>query len=303
MKLSELTKDIKEAVGDPGTTGVITEETEYSFFAKVNVAELLVKFDQDPEVTKEYFIEAQLTADPASGKLRLRHYPNKDTASVTTLEKKNKVDLNRSIEELVTLPESFLKPLISLSNSVTSRFRFFVPVKRADNEPIRRQDGTIMQWQVDFFVNTFDPEIQLTHEAFSEWVKIEVEVDVDALSADTVASHIPFDTEALIDARSKDDSERAIIDTLYSKVYNLAGKGLAGPTGTYKPAEPEKQPETTEDDDTDFSKHIEQQPDEGTQPPEGAGDGTQQDPPKNQEGQQQSDNDENKPDDNLDFQG
>ena len=296
MKLSELTKDIKEAVGDPGSTGVITEETEYSFFAKVNVAELLVKFDQDPEVTKEYFIEAQLTADPASGKLRLRHYPNKDTASVTTLEKKNKVDLNRSIEELVTLPESFLKPLISLSNSVTSRFRFFVPVKRADNEPIRRQDGTIMQWQVDFFINTFDPEIQLTHEAFSEWVKIEVEVDVDALSADTVASHIPFDTEALIDARSKDDSERGIIDTLYSKVYNLAGKGLAGPTGTYKPAEPEKEPETTEDDDTDFSKHIEQQPDEGQQQqPEGQG--SQQEPPENQEG------DENKPDDNLDFQG
>ena len=301
MKLSELTKDIKEAVGDPGSTGVITEETEYSFFAKVNVAELLVKFDQDPEVTKEYFIEAQLTADPASGKLRLRHYPNKDTASVTTLEKKNKVDLNRSIEELVTLPESFLKPLISLSNSVTSRFRFFVPVKRANNEPVRRQDGTIMQWQVDFFINTFDPEIQLTHEAFSEWVKIEVEVDVDALSADTVASHIPFETEALIDARSKDDSERGIIDTLYSKVYNLAGKGLAGPTGTYKPAEPEKEPDTTDDDDTDFSKHIEQQPDEGQQPPEGQG--SQQELPENKEGQQQSEGGENKPDDNLDFQG
>lgn len=300
MKLSELTKDIKEAVGDPGSTGVITEETEYSFFAKVNVAELLVKFDQDPEVTKEYFIEAQLTADPASGKLRLRHYPNKDTAPVTTLEKKNKVDLNRSIEELVTLPESFLKPLISLSNSVTSRYRFFVPVKRADNEPIRRQDGTIMQWQVDFFINTFDPEITLTHEAFSEWVKIEVEVDVDALSADTVAKHIPFDTEALIDARSKDDSERAVIDTLYSKVYNLAGKGMAGPTHTYKPAEPEREPEATEDDDTDFSKHIEQQPDEGQQQPEGQG--SRQEPPENGEGQQ-TDDDENKPDDNLDFQG
>lgn len=293
MKLSQLTKDIKEAVGDPGSTGVITEETEYSFFAKVNVAELLVKFDQDPEVTKEYFIEAQLTADPASGKLRLRHYPNKDTAPVTTLEKKNKVDLNRSIEELVTLPESFLKPLISLSNSVTSRYRFFVPVKRADNEPIRRQDGTIMQWQVDFFINTFDPEITLTHEAFSEWVKIEVEVDVDALSADTVAKHIPFDTEALIDARSKDDSERAVIDTLYSKVYNLAGKGVAGPTHTYKPAEPEREPGTTEDDDTDFSKHIEQP---------ASTDGGGQEPPENGEGQQ-TDGDENKPDDNLDFQG
>lgn len=300
MKLSQLTKDIKEAVGDPGSTGVITEETEYSFFAKVNVAELLVKFDQDPEVTKEYFIEAQLTADPASGKLRLRHYPNKDTAPVTTLEKKNKVDLNRSIEELVTLPESFLKPLISLSNSVTSRYRFFVPVKRADNEPIRRQDGTIMQWQVDFFINTFDPEITLTHEAFSEWVKIEVEVDVDALSADTVAKHIPFDTEALIDARSKDDSERAVIDTLYSKVYNLAGKGVAGPTHTYKPAEPEREPETTEDDDTDFSKHIEQQPDD--QQPPAPTDGGGQEPPENGEGQQ-TDGDENKPDDNLDFQG
>lgn len=301
MKLSQLTKDIKEAVGDPGSTGVITEETEYSFFAKVNVAELLVKLDQDPEVTKEYFIEAQLTADPASGKLRLRHYPNKDTAPITTLEKKNKVDLNRSIEELVTLPESFLKPLISLSNSVTSRFRFFVPVKRADNEPIRRQDGTIMQWQVDFFINTFDPEIQLTHEAFSEWVKIEVEVDVDALSADTVAKHIPFDTEALIDARSKDDSERAVIDTLYSKVYNLAGKGLAAPTPTYKPAEPEKEPETTEDDETDFSKHVEQQPDDGQQPPE-TNDGGGTEPPENDEGQQAG-GDENKPDDNLDFQG
>lgn len=267
MKLTELTKDINEAVGDPGTTGVITEETEYSFFAKVNVAELLVEFDQDPEVTKEYFIEAVLTADPASGKLRLRHYPNKDTASVTTLEKKNKVDLNRSIEELVTIPESFLKPLISLSNSVTSRVRFFVPVKRGDNEPVRRQDGTIMQWQVDFFINTFDPEIQLTHEAFSEWVKIEVEVDVDTLRADTVAAHIPFNTETLIDARSKDDSERNIIDTLYSKVYNLAGKGLAGPTPEYKPAEPEKapEPEQTQDDD-DFHSHMEKQPSEDEVP-------------------------------------
>lgn len=296
MKLSDLTKDIKEAVGDPASTGVITEETEYSFFAKVNVAELLVKFDQDPEVTKEYFIEAQLTADPASGKLRLRHYPNKDTGSVTTLEKKNKVDLNRSIEEMVTLPESFLKPLITLSKSVTSRVRFFVPVKRASNEPIRRQDGTIMQWQVDFFINTFDPEIQLTHDAFSEWVKIEVEVDVDALSADTVASHIPFETEALIDARSKDDSERNIIDTLYSKVYNLAGKGLAGPTPEYKPAEPEKHEseQNDDDDDHDFSQHMQKRPNEdGGEPPAAT------EPPDNQPPAGEPEQNE----DDLDFKG
>lgn len=297
MKLSELTKDIKEAIGDPDTTGKITEETEYSFFAKVNVAELLVKFDQDPEVTKEYFIEAMLTADPASGKLRLRHYPNKDTASLTTLEKKNKVDLNRSIEELVTIPESFLKPLIGLSQSVTSRVRFYVPVKRGDNEPIRRQDGTVMQWQVDFFINTFDPEISLTHEAFSEWVKIEVEVDIDALRADTVAKHIPFDTESLIDARSKDDSERNIIDTLYSKVYNLAGKGMAGPTPTYKPAEPEqKVPEETQDDDNDFDKHMERQPAEVAEaPPEPAKPAETPEQPETTPGSE--------PDDNFDFQG
>ena len=288
MKLSELTKDIQEAVGDPDTTGKITEETEYSFFAKVNVAELLVKFDQDPEVTKEYFIEAQLSADPANGKLRLRHYPNKETASVTVLERKTKVDLNRSIEESVTMPESFLKPLISLSSSVTSRVRYYIPVKRGDNEPIRRQDGTIMMWQADFFINTFDPEIALTHDAFSEWIKIEVEVDVDALRADTVAKHIPFDTEALIDARSKDDSERNVIDTLYSKVYNLAGKA---PVEKPAPAAEPVKPEQT-DEHEDFEQHM-----QGEQEPAEKPDTTQTEPAPDESSKSTED------EDNFEFPG
>lgn len=224
MKLSELNAKHVDPTPNTDNTGVQSLETEYSFIAKVNREALLNQLLQDPEVTHEYLIEGTITSDPSAGKLRVRHWPGKDKPSVTKLEQKVKISLNQAIETAVDIPESMLKPLISVCDNVSSRIRYYVPVKRPDGSVVKRLDQTIMQWQVDFYLLGFDPEMKATAESFSEWVKIEVEVDADTLSANQVANNIPFETEELLDARSKDESTRNIIDTLYGTVYNLVGR-------------------------------------------------------------------------------
>ena len=224
MKLSELASKHKEPTPNTDNTGTQTLEVEYSFIAKVDRHALLSQLYNDPEVTSEYMIEGNITSDPSTGKLRVRHWPSNDRPSVTKLEQKIKVELNKAIETSVDIPEAMLKPLISVCKDVTARVRFYVPVKRPDGSVVKRIDDTVMQWQVDFFLLGFDPELKATPESFSEWVKIEVEVDNDTLSATQVANNIPFETQELLDARSKDESTRNIIDTLYGAVYNLVGR-------------------------------------------------------------------------------
>lgn len=265
MKLSDALKATQEAKPDTNNNGTQTVEIEYSFFAKVNVGELLTSFIGNAEITHEHFIEGNLTHDPSVGKMRLRHYPNDKTMPVTKLELKNKVDLNTAIETATDLPESFLKPLLSLCSNVTARVRFYVPVKRTDGSTLQRRDGTLLMWQVDFFINNLDPEDKLKVEAISEWVKIELEVDHDTLSAVQVGNMIPFEYQHLIDARSKDDSERNLIDSLYSTVYNLSGRGtlpepkpasLPAPDNTGSGTDDDQGNQEDEDDDDDFDTHL-----------------------------------------------
>lgn len=262
MKFSDAIKATQEVRPDTNNTGSQELEIEYSFFAKVNVGELITAFTEDPQVTHEHFIEGNLTHDPKAGKMRLRHFPNTKSMPVTKLEMKEKIDLNKAVETSVDLPDSFLKPMLSLCKNVTARVRYYVPVKRADGSTVKRRDQTMLMWQVDFFINNLDPEEKLTTEAMSEWVKIELEVDNDAIPADNVGRMIPFEYQHLIDARSKDDSERALIDSLYSTVYNLSGRGTLPEPSTpaappAKPTAPATVPtEDESDDDDDFDTHL-----------------------------------------------
>lgn len=266
MRFSDVLKATQEVRPDTNNTGSQELEIEYSFFAKVNVGELIAGFAQDPQITHEHFIEGNLTHDSKAGKMRLRHFPNSKSMPVTKLEMKEKIDLNKAVETSVDLPDSFLRPLLTLCKNVTARVRYYVPVKRSDGSVVKRRDETLLMWQVDFFINNLDPEEKLTTEAISEWVKIELEVDNDALTSDNVGQMIPFECLHLIDARSKDDSERNLIDSLYSTVYNLAGRGTlpepsapALPTPTDQPAEPNTPPAGTSDDDEDdddFDSHL-----------------------------------------------
>lgn len=266
MKLSDAIKATQEVRPDTNNTGTQELEIEYSFFAKVNVGELIAGFAEDPQITHEHFIEGNLTHDPKAGKMRLRHFPNNKSMPVTKLEMKEKIDLNRAVETSVDLPDSFLRPMLTLCKNVTARVRYYVPVKRADGSVVKRRDETMLMWQVDFFINNLDPEEKLTTEAISEWVKIELEVDNDAIPADNVGRMIPFEYQHLIDARSKDDSERALIDSLYSTVYNLSGRGTlpepSSPTppaaaAPETPAVPAATGETEdEDEDDDFDSHL-----------------------------------------------
>lgn len=225
MKLSEIIQATQEIRPDTNNTGTQSLEIEYSYFAKANVSELIAKFAEDPEITHEHFIEATLTQDPKVGKLRMRHFPNVKSMPVTRLEKKEKLDTNRAVETAVDIPDGFLRPLLSLSKSVNARLRYYVPVRRGDGSIVKRRDNTLLMWQVDMFINNLDPEEKLTADAISEWIKIEIEVDKDTLSAESVGRMIPFDYQHLIDARSKDDNERTLISNLYDTVYNLSGRG------------------------------------------------------------------------------
>lgn len=266
MKLIDAIKATQEVRPDTNNTGSQELEIEYSFFAKVNVGELIAAFTEDPQITHEHFIEGNLTHDPKAGKMRLRHFPNTKSMPVTKLEMKEKIDLNKAVETSVDVPDSFLRPLLTLCKNVTARVRYYVPVKRADGSVVKRRDETMLMWQVDFFINNLDPEEKLTTEAISEWIKIELEVDNDAIPADNVGRMIPFEYQHLIDARSKDDSERALIDSLYSTVYNLSGRGTlpepssptppdaAAPATATVPAENGETED--EDDDDDFDSHL-----------------------------------------------
>lgn len=225
MKLSDLVS--AEAEQNPEETSTVsrTLETEYSFIAKVNVNELVAKLREDPEVTSTVFIEGILTYDKTLGKIRLRHYPNDKKQSTTKMDLKLRIDELRSVEEVVEIPESFLKPLIPICKSVTARVRFFIPAKNPrSGEIIKYPDGKLLVWEVDFYLNTLTPTEEFSEATVSEWVKIELEVRDASLEVDSVERAIPFECIQVLDSRTKEESERVLIDTLYNSVYNLSGK-------------------------------------------------------------------------------
>lgn len=227
MKLSDLVS--AEAEQNPEETSTVsrTLETEYSFIAKVNVNELVAKLREDPEVTSTVFIEGILTYDKTLGKIRLRHFPNEKKQSTTKMDLKLRIDEMRSIEEVVEIPESFLKPLIPICKSVTARVRFFIPAKNPrSGEIIKYPDGKLLVWEVDFYLNTLTPTEEFSEATVSEWVKIELEVRDASLEIGSVERAIPFECLQILDSRTKEESERVLIDTLYNSVYNLSGKPM-----------------------------------------------------------------------------
>lgn len=226
MKLSDISAMYEEQPLEPTATMTQTVEREYSYFAHVNVAELVETFRKDPAITSQVFLEGGLTHDKELGKIRLRHYPNDKTQSSTKLERKVRISEFESTEETVELPEGFLKPLVGICTSLTSRIRFFVPATTPTGKAIKYSDGTLLVWQVDVFMDTLNPDDVLETSTLSDWIKIELEVRDIVMTSEQVQEAIPFECKQIIDARSKDESERQLIDTLYTKVYNLTGKPM-----------------------------------------------------------------------------
>lgn len=257
MKLSEISALFKDEEREATSTVSSTLEREYSFFGKVDVAKLVTGFKNDHEVTSQVFIEASLGGDRENGKLRLRHFPNKTKQSTTKLERKLKISEMESIEETVEIPVGFLKPLLLLSQSITARVRYFVPAKTPSGVQIKYKDGTLLMWQIDLFMDTLNPDDNLDLATISPWVKIELEVRDIVLDVADVQDAIPIECEQVIDARTKDDSERQLIDALYSTVYNLNGKTMEQPQ--LPPAETAPAQDTpastgdNDDDDFDFN--------------------------------------------------
>lgn len=253
MKLSEITSLYKEETVDPNSNISQVLEREYSFFADVDIGKLIGDFRGDPAITSQVFLEGSVTHDKELGKIRLRHYPNDKKQSSTKLERKVKISDLESTEESVEIPEGFLKPLISICTSLTSRIRFFVPAKTPTGKVIKYPDGEILMWQIDVFMDTLNPDDVFETSSLSSWVKIELEVRDLVLEPEEVKQSIPFECKHIIDSRSKDDSERQLIDTLYTTVYNLTGKAMEQRQPA--PAETGKIIDTPEDnssDDFDF---------------------------------------------------
>lgn len=191
-------------------------EKEYSYFVHLTDRQLKSLLDRGAGLSIQMFDEITFAFNKGVPKPRLRYY--------------SKMGQLRSAEGLVDVAEPYeftakQKPLehnTSISKlqydalapqgtSKTSRMRIIVPVMQ-NNTPVMRESGTELAWEIDIYIDA-------QTRSWSNWVKVELEVD--DFKYPNVAGAIPFEYETLINSDTENPDERAIIQNLYDHVYNL----------------------------------------------------------------------------------
>lgn len=195
-----------------------SEEVEYSQFLKLSTQQLNNILERFSDCKKMLFSESKLNTE--YGKSRLRHYLSNNEIQYELTTKTFSDTAKAKIETNVTIPEEIYKALNSSAISTVVRIRYFIPITK-DGQILTKADGSNLEWELDCYVVAGDLNDGKIYQ-WSEWVKLELEVDKATL--DNVVEFIPFEYNKIILADSTDAAERAQIEYLYNEVYNVRGK-------------------------------------------------------------------------------
>lgn len=195
-------------------------EKEYSYFVHVTDEQLQTLLQRGEGLHIQLFDEITFPFIKGAPKPRLRYYSKvgklrSDEGLVDVKEPyeftaKKKGDAG-SLEHNTAISAIQYEALEPLGSSKTSRMRISVPVMQND-APIVRQNGSELAWEIDIYIDA-------QRRTWSNWIKVELEVD--DFKYPNVAGAIPFDYETLIVSSTEEESERNIIQNLYDHVYNL----------------------------------------------------------------------------------
>lgn len=191
-------------------------EKEYSYFVHLTDEQLKTLLERGAGLSIRMFDEVTFPFNPGVPKPRLRYYSKVgqlrsaegllDVAEPYEFTAKQKpLEHNTSISQLQ------YEALEPLGSSKTSRMRIIVPVMQND-APVMRASGAELAWEIDIYIDA-------QTRSWSNWVKVELEVD--DFKYPNVAGAIPFEYETLINSDTAIPDERAIIQNLYDHVYNL----------------------------------------------------------------------------------
>lgn len=214
--LSEYLEGIK-----PGLEATSVEvEKEYSYFVHVTDEQLQTLLARGEGLHISLFDEVTFPFTKGAPKPRLRYYSKvgklrseegllevKDPYEFTA---KKKTDDGNS-EHNTVISQVQYESLEPLASSKTSRMRISVPVMQND-APIVRANGTELAWEIDIYIDA-------QRRTWSNWIKVELEVD--DFKYPNVVGAIPFEYETLIESSSQEPADREIIQNLYDHVYNL----------------------------------------------------------------------------------
>ena len=172
--LSEYLNEIK-----PGLEATSVEvEKEYSYFVHVTDEQLQTLLTRGEGLHIQLFDELTFPFTKGAPKPRLRFYSKvgklrsnegllavKDPYEFTA---KQKTD-NGNNEHNTAVSQLQYESLEPLASSKTSRMRISVPVMQND-APIVRANGSELAWEIDIYIDA-------QRRTWSNWVKVELEVD------------------------------------------------------------------------------------------------------------------------------
>lgn len=193
-------------------------ETEYSYFIELSDDELSTFLEQASEYRFNVFSESKLkTDDSYAGKARIRHYINNESDDKYEFTVKTHKGGKSKLEENNDIGADGYDVLLSNAVSTVIRTRYYIPVIKTDGSHVNKGDGTVLEWEVDLYIDA-RPGANGIH----PWAKIELEVDNATL--DDVKNLIPIKYSRVIDSDTNDVFEREHINTLYHDEYNVHGK-------------------------------------------------------------------------------
>ena len=186
---------------DKSKTGTeVEEEREYCFFLRLTDGQMEKLADTVAGVERKFIYEGKLGRNKEV-RIRKKLHGNFDLDK-TTIETKYPVG-EKAIGVKNELAEETFDRLIPCCDLVSARVRFELDA------------GNDLEWEVDVFLLPNEGEPR-----YSNWVKLEMEVDQFKDSDETVIASIPFEYETIINARAMSDSEGEQVNMLWNVVYN-----------------------------------------------------------------------------------
>lgn len=178
----------------------VEEEREYCFFLKLTDGQMEKLADVVAGVEREFIYEGKLGRNKEV-RIRKKLHSNFDfdKASIETKYQAGE----KAIEIKNELAEETFDRLIPVCDLVSARVRFELDA------------GNDLEWEVDVFLLPNEGEPR-----YSNWVKLELEVDKFEDSDEKIIASIPFEYETLINTRAMSDGEGEQVNMLWNVVYN-----------------------------------------------------------------------------------
>lgn len=191
-------------------------EKEYSYFVHLTDSQLKSLLERGTGLSIKMFDEITFAFHKDTPKPRLRYYSKmgnlrSNEGLVDVAEPYEFTAKQKPLEHNTVISKLQYEALEPHGVSKTSRMRIIVPVMQ-NNAPVMRESGSELAWEIDIYID-------VQTRSWSNWVKVELEVD--DFKYPNVAGAIPFDYETLINSDTENPDERAIIQNLYDHVYNL----------------------------------------------------------------------------------